>query len=448
MTHAVVLGASMGGLLAARALTGSYDRITVIDRDPLPDTTAHRRGVPQARHFHTILLRGKQALDAMFPDLITELLTAGAVPVGFNLDARFVLAGHAMVRADTGASDIQTTRPMLESAVRARVANYPGVRLMPNTDVVGPVFENGRVTGVTVSRDGTVETITADLVVDAMGRAGRARSWLAAVGLPTPAEDRIDVNMVYASRLVRPTTPFHDKLVLVGPVPGRPTGFAFAAQEHDRWMVTQVGMAGDHPPTDESGFLTFLKRSAPPDVHDAVTAAEPLTEIRTHRFPASLRRRYERLRRFPPGLLVFGDAMCSFNPIYGQGMTVAAMEAEALRKCLRDSDTNTNTNTATDSNRETDLAQRFFRAAARIIDPVWQLNALGDLALPEIPGHRTLSTKALNRYVARLQRVATHDPVAATAFIRTIGLLQPPTSILRPDVLARVLIKGARHQDG
>ncbi|GAB2976912.1 FAD-binding monooxygenase [Saccharothrix stipae] len=431
MTHAVVMGASMGGLLAARALVGSYDRITVVDRDPLPADVGHRRGVPQAKHFHTILLRGKQVLDEMFPGLTDELVAEGAVPVGFNVDARFVLAGHPMVRADTGASDIQTTRPMLEGAVRARIADYPGVKIVPECDVVGPVFEGGRVTGVKVTRNGADEVLDADLVIDAMGRSGRARSWLASLGLPTPAEDRIDVNMVYASRLVRPPTPFKDKLVLVGPVPGRPTGFAFAAQEHGQWMVTQVGMAGDHPPTDEAGFLAFLKRSAPPDVLDAVIASEPLTEIRTHRFPASLRRRYERLRQFPPGLLVFGDAMCSFNPIYGQGMTVAAMESEALRKCLADG--------------ETDLARRFFRAAGKIIDPVWQLNALGDLALPEIPGHRSLSTKALNRYVARMQRVATHDPVAATAFIRTIGLLQPPTSILRPDVLARVVAGGMRR---
>ncbi|NUT49425.1 MAG: hypothetical protein HOV94_19265 [Saccharothrix sp.] len=431
MTHAVVLGASMGGLLAARALVGFHDRITVVDRDPLATDVVHRRGVPQAKHFHTILLRGKQALDEMFPGFSDELVAAGAVPVGFNVDARFVLAGHPMVRTDTGAADIQATRPMLEGAVRARVASYPGVEFLPDTDVVGPVVEGSRVTGVRVARGGAEEVLDADLVIDAMGRSGRARSWLASLGLPTPAEDRIDVDMMYASRLVRLETPFPDKLVLVGPVPGRPTGFALAAQEGGEWMVTQVGMAGDHPPSDEAGFLAFLKRSAPPDVQDAVAAAEPVSEIRTHRFPASLRRRYERLRGFPAGLLVFGDAMCSFNPIYGQGMTVAALESEALRRCLKDG--------------EVDLATRFFRAAAKIIDPVWQLNALGDLALPEIQGHRSLSTKALNRYVARLQRVAGHDPVAATAFIRTIGLLQPPTSILRPDVLARVVLGGMRR---
>ncbi|WP_202971206.1 FAD-dependent oxidoreductase [Saccharothrix sp. ALI-22-I] len=431
MRHAVVSGASMSGLLAARALVEDYDRVTVVDRDPLPADVGHRRGVPQARHFHTILLRGAQVLDEMFPGLVDELVAAGGHQADFLSEARLVVAGHELVRTVTGASDIQTTRPVLEGAIRARVANHPGVEILSGCDVVGPVVEGGRVTGVRIVRDGVGDVLDADLVVDAMGRSGRARAWLASMGFPTPAEDRIDVDMVYASRLVRPAAPFPDKLVLVGPVPGRPTGFAFAAQEGGRWMVTAVGMAGDHPPTDEAGYLAFLKRSAPPDVHDAIAAAEPLTEIRLHRFPASLRRRYERLRRFPPGLLVFGDALCSFNPIYGQGMTVAALEAQALRRCLRDG--------------ERDLARRFFRAAAGIVDPVWQLNAGGDLALPEIIGHRPLTTRLLNRYVARLQRVGAHDPVVATAFVRAIGLLDPPSSMMRPGVLARVVVGGMRR---
>jgi 2-polyprenyl-6-methoxyphenol hydroxylase-like FAD-dependent oxidoreductase len=253
------------------------------------------------------------------------------------------------------------------------------------------------------------------------------REW----GLPVPPEDGITIDTMYVSRFMRPREPFRDKLVLVGPVPGRPTGFAFAAQEGDRWMLTAVGMAGDHPPTDEDGYLAFVRRSAPPDVYDAIAASEPLTELRVHRFPASLRRRYERLRRFPEGLLVFGDAICSFNPIYGQGMTVAALEAEALRRCLRDG--------------EHDLSRRFFRAAARIIDPVWQLNAGGDLTLPEIEGRRPPVTRAINHYVSRAQRVGAHDATVATAFIRTIGLLQPPSSLMAPNIMARVLVGGLRH---
>jgi 2-polyprenyl-6-methoxyphenol hydroxylase-like FAD-dependent oxidoreductase len=431
MTHAVVLGASMGGLSAARALVEAYDRVTVVERDVLVAEVGNRRGVPQGKHFHTILFRGAQVLEEMFPGLADELVAAGAVRVSFLDEARLVLTGYELVRTVTGTGGIQATRPLLEATVRARVEKYPGVRILSGYDVAGPVVEGGRVTGVRIIRDATEEVLAADLVVDAMGRAGRAQAWLTSMGFPTPTEDRIDVDMMYVSLLVRPAEPFRDRMVLVGPVPGRPSGLAFAAQEDDQTMVTVVGMAGGYPPTDEADFFAFVKRAAPPDVHDAIVAAEPLTDFRTHRFPASLRRRYEHLRRFPPGLLVFGDALCSFNPIYGQGMTVAALEAEALRKCLQDG--------------ERDLARRFFRAVARIIAPVWQLNAVADLALPEIPGHRTPATRFLNWYVARMHRVGRHDPLAARAFMRTIGLLQPPSSILRPDMLVRVLIGGMRR---
>jgi 2-polyprenyl-6-methoxyphenol hydroxylase-like FAD-dependent oxidoreductase len=423
-SHAVVLGGSMGGLLAARALVGHYERVTVVDRDTFPAGPEHRKGVPQGKHFHTVLLRGAEVLDRMFPGLVEDFVAEGVPRSNFVLEATFVLNGQQMVRTDTGASAIQLTRPLLEGTIRSRLASYPGVKVVDGQEVFDPVFDGGRVTGVRTSA-GVLE---ADLVVDALGRGGRSLRWLADQGFPAPAEDTIDIDTMYVSRLVRPKVPYRDKLVLVGPVPGRPTGFAYAAQEGDRWMLTVVGMAGDHPPTDEEGFLAFVRRSAPPEVFDSIAAAEPLTELRPHRFPASLRRRYEKLRRFPEGLLVFGDAMCSFNPIYGQGMTVAALEAEALRRCLRQG--------------EHDLARRFFRAAAKIIDPVWQLNAGGDLALPEIPGRRPPVTRAVNRYVARLQRVAGHDPVVAKAFVRTIGLLDPPSSMFAPRVLARVLLGG------
>jgi 2-polyprenyl-6-methoxyphenol hydroxylase-like FAD-dependent oxidoreductase len=160
-------------------------------------------------------------------------------------------------------------------------------------------------------------------------------------------------------------------------------------------------------------------------VYSTIRDAEPVTEPQAHRFPTSIRRRYERLRRFPAGLLVFGDAICSFNPVYGQGMTVAAVEAEALHDCL--------------SQGADDLARRFFPAAAKVIDPVWQLNAGGDLALPEIEGHRPLATRLINRYVARAQRAAATEPAVAAAFIRVGGLLDPPAAILAPRIMVRVV---------
>lgn len=386
----------MGGLLAARVLADFYERVIVVERDEIRADAGHRRGVPQSRHFHALLLRGGQALDGLFPGLVDELVALGACRVELLGAARFIVAGHQLAKGDTGASTIQLTRPMLEDAVRARVAGIAKVKVIDGCDAVGLLASDGRVTGARIVNRTAArpheEILDADLVVDATGRAGRTTKWLAQLGYRPPAEDEIKVDIAYTSRVLRlaPGALAPDRLVLVGPKPGRPRGFALAAQEGESWMLTVVGMAGDHPPVDDAGLLAFVRSAAPPDVYAAIRDAEPVTEPRRHAFPSSIRRRYERLRDSPAGVLAFGDAICSFNPIYGQGMTVAALEAEALKRCLLAGDD--------------ELARRFYRAAAKVIDPVWQLNAGGDLALPEIPGHRPLATRLINRYVARMQR--------------------------------------------
>lgn len=430
--HAVVCGASMAGMLAARVLADRYERVTVIERDQLPADAQQRRGIPQGHHFHTVLVRGTQVLDSLFPGLVDDLVAAGAHRPNLLRDARLILSGHELCRADTG-NTVQMSRPLLESRVRDRLAAIPHVKIVDRCEVVGLHVTGGQVTGARIAHRGgnaVSELLDADLVVDAMGRAGRTVAWLAELGYPTPTEERITADIAYVSCLVRIPAALQpvDRLVLVGPVPGRPRGFALAAQEDDRWILTVVGMAGDHPPTDIARLVEFVAGAAPPDVHAAISAAVPTGEPRLHRFPASVRRRYERLRRFPPGLLAFGDSICSFNPIYGQGMTVAALQAVALRECLGSGDHQ--------------LAQRFYREAAGIVTPAWQLNAGGDLALPEIKGHRPLAIRLLNRYVARLQHVAERDPAVAAVFMNVAGLVTPPSALLSPRILAKVIAGG------
>jgi 2-polyprenyl-6-methoxyphenol hydroxylase-like FAD-dependent oxidoreductase len=216
-----------------------------------------------------------------------------------------------------------------------------------------------------------------------------------------------------------------DKLILIGARPGLPRGVALFAQEHGRRLLTLSGYAGNHPPTELGPMLEFAATVSPPDVMAAIRDAEPVGEIATHRFPANLRRHYDRLRRFPDRLLVTGDAVCSFNPIYGQGMTVAALEADALRRCL--------------ASGERRLGRRFFREARKVVDHAWRMAVGADLALPEVDGPRSRSVRAINAYMGRLQRVAEHDPVVAEAFIRTIGMLEPPTHLMRPAVALRVV---------
>jgi 2-polyprenyl-6-methoxyphenol hydroxylase-like FAD-dependent oxidoreductase len=201
---------------------------------------------------------------------------------------------------------------------------------------------------------------------------------------------------------------------------------ALFLEEHDRWLLTLYGYGAEHrPPTDDDAFIGFAATVADPDVLTAIQEAQPLDEITTHAYPAGVRRRYERLRRFPEGLLVIGDAICSFNPIYGQGLTVAALQAEALARCLEQG--------------ERQLARRFFKAASRPVDHAWKLSTGADLALPEVDARAALPDRIVSRYIARLLPVAAHDEHVARAFIEVTGLVKPPTSLLHPAIAARVL---------
>lgn len=442
---AIVLGASIGGLLAAKALADFFRTVTVVERDVLHDGPVNRRGVPQGRHAHLLLPRGAQILDELFPGILEDLVTDGAPVLNDGELSRFHLSfgGHAMLRSGRAAFDPEemavyvSSRPLLERRVRQHLQAVGNVTILDGHDVADltSTADRGRITGVRlVNRDGRARRdLAADLVVDAMGRGAHTPALLESLGYGRPTVEQIVTHTTYASQRLRiaPGT-LEEGVVLVGPVPGRPTGMALFGCENDTWLFTVIGMSGREPTGDRAEMLSFAEEFTPPHVLAAVRNAEPLGEIARHRVPSSQRRRYDRMGQFPDGLLAFGDAICSFNPIYGQGMTVAALEALALRNCLQHGDS--------------DLARRFFRAAAKPIGAAWRLAAGSDLGLPEIEGPRPLSVRIGNAYTDRVLSAAECDAVVAGQFFRVNGLVDPVSRLLRPAFICRVALVNLRQR--
>ena len=433
--HAVVLGASIAGLLAARVLTEAYRKVTVIDRDAMPEIGAHRRSVPQGRHLHGLHPRGRAVLEELFPGFAARAVQAGAQEGDLLGHCRWLLSGYRLRQAEIGLPGLIASRPFLEGQVRARVRALPGVTLMERADIVGLTTTTGRrVTGVQVrDRAGEFVEVPAGLVVDATGRGSRTPVWLAEWGYQPPVDDRIDIGLSYATRtyLLRPGALGQDKLVLTGATPDNPRTGGLVALEGGRHMVTLGGILGDHPPTDPAGFDAFAASLPFADIAEAIAGAQPLDNPVAFGFLASVRRRYERLYQFPDGLLVLGDAVCSFNPVYGQGMTVAANQALVLRRLLV---------------RSADPAPgQYFRAIAKTINPPWDFAVGADLALPGVPGARTGKIRMVNAYLPRLLAAASSDVALGAAFIRVLGLLDRPEGLLRPGRVLRVWWINLRH---
>jgi 2-polyprenyl-6-methoxyphenol hydroxylase-like FAD-dependent oxidoreductase len=432
--RAVVLGASMAGLLAARVLADAYAQVTIIDRDQLPEAGAHRHGVPHGRHVHALLAAGQQALEELFPGLTAELVAHGAAAGDVLANGRWFLGGHRLRQAHTGLVAVCASRPFLEGHVRGRVRALPNVTFLDRCDILGlaTTADGRRVTGARVWRraDGSAGTelvLGADLVVDATGRGSRTPTWLEALGYARPPTERVRIGLGYATRSYRlpPDALGEDLGVLHGTTPEHPRGGALLLIEGSRWMVTLAGILGDYPPTDPDGFLAFARSLRFPDLYQAIQEGEPLEDPVGFRFPASVRHRYERLARFPDGLLVTGDAVCSFNPIYGQGMSVAALEALALRRHLQQG--------------AVPRPRHWFGDLARVVDVPWDIAVGGDLVFPGVQGRRTLKVRLGNAYLARLHAAAAHDADLASAFMRVAGLVAPPQSLLRPKIALGVL---------
>ena len=430
--RAVVVGGSVAGLLAARVLADAVDEVLLVERDEWPTAPDPRRGVPQGRQPHLLLGRGREVLESLLPGFTGEVVAAGGYEWDLHGDGRYFSDVGLLASRRSGMVGVAGSRPLLESVLRRRVTELPGVTAVASA-TGEPVLRGDRVAGVRVRRStGEEREVRADVVVDATGRGSHTPAWLDQHGYRRPPESSHQLGLSYTSWTF-PRDPGDldgAALCLASAAPHLPRGGLAVALEGDRWLVTASAYHGVTAPRDLAGFRAFLDGLVSPAVGSLIRDREPLEPAPVvHRVPVSIRRHYERLRRRPEGLLVLGDAYASVNPVYGQGMTVAALEAAALRDDL--------------AHGLDGLAARSARSTARAASVPWDMAANGDLRFPGVPGRRPVHTRVLNAWVRRVVQAGTADPQVAEAFLRTVNLMERPESLLSPRLALRVLRRRA-----
>ncbi|WP_435333272.1 FAD-dependent oxidoreductase [Haloarchaeobius sp. TZWWS8] len=424
--RAVVAGGSIAGLCAARVLADSFDEVAVLERDTIPSEPASRDGAPQTSQPHAMLEAGRVTLEDLFPGFSADVRTAGGLQLDMTADLVWYDQGGTIAEAESELEALYASRPLFEHVVRERVREHENVRLRGGCRFVDYEHDadGDRVTGVRFRDEtGAERTLGAALTVDATGRNSRTPKWLETNGYPSPAVDAVHVDVSYSTvRISRP--PERQCGVLVAPEPHRPRGAAMLPVEGDRWEVLLQGLHGERAPTDRETFVRWAESLPLDHIGRQLREQEWLSEIQQYPFPASVRRHYESLDRFPDGLVVTGDALASFNPVYGQGMSVAALDAVSLHHEL--------------TGGLTGLGPRFFDRAAGTVDEAWKIAVGKDFVFEQTTGAKPVGTDLFNRYLARLLRRSHTDGKLTEAFFRVFRLERPATSVLHPRVVWRV----------
>ncbi|MFD8781101.1 FAD-dependent monooxygenase [Kitasatospora sp. NPDC059599] len=430
---AVVIGGGLAGLVAAWALRGHAERIVVVERDHYPAEAAFRAGVPQGRHAHLVLEAGHRALEEMMPGIKQELMAAGALRVTTS-EVKWLSSAGWMAEYPARMAFLSCTRPVLDQLVLERVRTESTIQFLEGTDVVGLLGSAAAVTGVKVRERGPergdVRDVHAELVVDAAGRSTSVPTWLTELGCRPVPEERVDAGVAYTSRL------FHrpagvdlggQAVYLQTKAPDAPRMGVLLPVEGDRWIVSLAGMRGAEPEPGEEGFTKHLTGLRDPLLREALRNAEPAGEVRGFIPGPGVRRHYE--RSSPDGLVVVGDAASTFNPVYGQGVTVALFCAQALRRTAL---------------RHGGIGHAAARDARRAVAAAsknpWVMSSSEDARFASTTGAPSGTLlKLQHRFLDKVLTGATRDPLVTAAFHEVMSLVEPPTLLFRPSVLSAVL---------
>jgi 2-polyprenyl-6-methoxyphenol hydroxylase-like FAD-dependent oxidoreductase len=446
--RAVVIGGSIAGLLAARVLLDHFQDVVLIERDRVPEQPQARPGVPQSQHVHILLTQGQRLLEQLFPGMAAELTTAGAPTVAWTADWLMLGASGWHVQCESDLSGRACSRALLEGQIRQQLLALPNLTLLQGCHVEGLLSTDrgDRVTGVKLRwRDATapetaIETLNAAFVVDASGRNSALPDWLTQMNYAAPQETMINAFLGYASRWYRRPTNFQANwqgITLPALQGVNSRGGVLYPIEGDRWIVTLAGVGRDYPPTDEAGFLEFARSLRDPILYDLLKDAEPLSPIYSYRRTENRWRHYERLQRFPDGIVAIGDAVCAFNPVYGQGMTTAALGAVTLGRCLREFRARPHLS---------GLSQDFHRQLAKVIATPWLMATGEDCRWPTTEGATpNWSDRIVQRYVDRVLMLAQERPDMMRVFAEVMHMVKEPTVLFQPWILLQVLASYAQH---
>jgi flavin-dependent dehydrogenase len=436
--HAIVVGGSIAGLIAARVLSDYFELVTVLERDEIENRPVLHKSVPQGNHLHALLNGGQQVLAALYPGFTDDLRKLGAKQFSIGRDVAWYFpdgkayspTGSLREPFDVGLDGHCASRGLIEHVVRCRTQEFAGIRVHTETTVRGLMYRDARVLGVLCDEGRSIET---ELVIDATGRTSHAPQWLEAAGLSAPRQTTIGVDTAYSTALFRvPDWYDGEPLVfIVGPAPAFTRRGYVIRIENQSLLVSLIGRFGDYPPTDRDGFLGFAKELHSDLAWRIVRNGEQLTPVAHHRFPASVQRHYEELTidRF----VAIGDALCTFNPIYAQGMSAAARQANLLGKVVAEH---------LSPGPELDgIAADFYSRAAELNRTPWDLAAGFDFAFPETRGERPAGIEERARYFAVLDRLQREDPEIRRLMTEVFHLVRPLSALLEEPLRSRVRVR-------
>ena len=448
--QAVVIGGSIAGLMAARVLADHFEQVVVLERDHIAEEPAIHKSIPQGNHLHNLLLGGQQVVSRLYPGFTDRLQSLGAVHLRMGKDnaillpdgKAYSLGGAVREPRDLGIDMYCQSRGLLEYCVRQCTKESANISFRSDCAVRELICANRRVSGVVYQYDGGSHSVTSDLVVDTGGRASHAPRWLKEFGFATPEETTIGVDFAYTSAKYRiPNYTEPERVLSVRPSgPDCPNIGIIEEIEGNIFHLSLGGRFGHYPPADEPGFLAFAKSLHTSKLYDLIKDAERVTDITTHRFPTSLRRHYERLAAFPEGFLVLGDAVSSFNPIYAQGMSSAALQVQALQNLLNERGQGTR--------RLDGLAPTFFAQVAEVVSTPWTLAANFDFAYPQTTGERPRDLEERAQYFMALEALCAKDVQVHILVTEVINLAKPLSALSEEPLRSRVLARMRMENPG